>query len=65
MISPLIGWAGAACMSLAPFVIDTDAGTISDQDLALFRYVETAEEAMEALANWENVGQKRGSIPGR
>ena len=42
-----------------------DAGTISDQDLALFRYVETAEEAMDALANWENVGQKRGSIPGR
>ena len=29
MMSPLIGWAGAACMSLAPFAIDTDAGKLA------------------------------------
>ena len=29
MIPPIIGWAGAACMSLAPFAIDTDAGKLA------------------------------------
>ncbi len=42
-----------------------DAGTISTDDLALFRFVETAEEAVEALDNWEGKGEKRGAIPGR
>jgi uncharacterized protein (TIGR00730 family) len=42
-----------------------DAGTISPDDLALFRYVETAEEAFEALHNWDGAGQKRDVIPGR
>ncbi len=42
-----------------------DAGTISADDLSLFKFVETAEEAMEAFENWEGKGEKRGSIPGR
>lgn len=42
-----------------------DAGTISADDLALFKFVETAEEAIEALENWEGAGEKRGTIPGR
>lgn len=42
-----------------------DAGTISADDLELFRFVETAEEAVEALENWEGKGEKRGEIPGR
>ncbi len=42
-----------------------DAGTISADDLELFRFVETAEEAVEALENWEGKGEKRGVIPGR
>lgn len=42
-----------------------DAGTISVEDLNLFRFVETAEEAIDALENWEGAGQKRGVIPGR
>ena len=42
-----------------------DAGTISAEDLKLFRFVETAEEAMAALENWEGKGEKRGAIPGR
>lgn len=42
-----------------------DAGTISEEDLALFRFVETAEEAIEALETWEGAGETRGAIPGR
>ncbi|WP_371055619.1 TIGR00730 family Rossman fold protein [Rhodosalinus sp. K401] len=41
-----------------------EAGTISDDDLSLFRYAETAEEAVEIIENWGPMG-KRGSIPGR
>ena len=42
-----------------------DAGTISADDLKLFRFVDTAEEAIDALNNWEGKGEKRGTIPGR
>lgn len=42
-----------------------DAGTISREDLLLFRFVETAEDAVEAMANWDGAGEKRGAIPGR
>jgi len=40
------------------------AGTISADDLNLFRFVETAEEALEVMDNWALSG-KRGEIPGR
>jgi hypothetical protein len=42
-----------------------DAGTISAEDLDLFRYVETAEEALEAIDTWDGAGQRRAVIPGR
>ena len=42
-----------------------DAGTISAEDLTLFRFVETAEEAIAALDSWDGKGEKRGTIPGR
>ena len=42
-----------------------DAGTIAAEDLDLFRFVETAEEAIEAIDTWEGVGSVRGEIPGR
>ena len=42
-----------------------DAGTISADDLKLFRFVETAEDAMAALDDWQDKGVKRGAIPGR
>ncbi|HSG37447.1 MAG TPA: TIGR00730 family Rossman fold protein [Paracoccaceae bacterium] len=42
-----------------------DAGTISPEDLKLFRFVETAEEAVEQIETWENAGKKRAHIPGR
>lgn len=42
-----------------------EAGTISQDDLKLFRFVETAQEAVAAIDTWENAGVKRGHIPGR
>ena len=42
-----------------------DAGTISDEDLDLFIFVESAEEAIKAIDNWEGAGERRGAIPGR
>ncbi|WP_394180078.1 TIGR00730 family Rossman fold protein [Yoonia maritima] len=43
----------------------SDAGTISADDLDLFRFVDTAEEAVAAIESWEGKGEKRGLIPGR
>ncbi|WP_373356037.1 LOG family protein [Pseudoroseicyclus sp. CXY001] len=42
-----------------------EAGTISPDDLTLFRYVETAEEALEAMDSWPNAGERRSIVPGR
>ncbi|MDU9004137.1 LOG family protein [Sedimentitalea todarodis] len=41
-----------------------DAGTISEDDLDLFRFVETAQEAADIIDNWEPA-PARDSIPGR
>ncbi|MBF9051020.1 TIGR00730 family Rossman fold protein [Roseobacter sp. HKCCD9010] len=41
-----------------------EAGTIARDDLDLFRFVETAEEAMAVIDGWRLTG-KRGEIPGR
>ena len=42
-----------------------DAGTISRDDLDLFRYVDTAEDALAAIDTWKGAGERRGTIPGR
>lgn len=42
----------------------SDAGTISAEDLDLFQFVETAEEAVEVLTNWQDYS-RRDEIPGR
>ena len=41
-----------------------DAGTISPEDLDLFRIVETADEALDAIAQWGDT-TTRADIPGR
>ncbi len=41
-----------------------DAGTISDEDLDLFRFVDTAQEAVDIIENWEPA-PPRDAIPGR
>ena len=43
----------------------SEAGTISAEDLDLFRFVETAQEAVDIIDNWEGAGTKREVIPGR
>ncbi len=40
------------------------SGTISDEDLDLFRFVDTAKEAVEIIDNWKPL-TKRTEIPGR
>ena len=47
------------------FTALADKGLISREDLGLFRYVETADEAIGAIRDWPNAGVKRGDIPGR
>ncbi len=42
----------------------SEAGTISADDLELFRFVETAQEAIEVIDNWGDCAP-RGEIPGR
>ena len=42
-----------------------EAGTISEADLSLFRMVDTADEAIEALDSWDGAGEIRSEIPGR
>ncbi|EKE45004.1 hypothetical protein OCGS_1039 [Oceaniovalibus guishaninsula JLT2003] len=42
-----------------------DAGTIAPDDLGLFRFVETAAEALEAIDTWPGAGTRRHHIPGR
>ncbi|MDU8942549.1 LOG family protein [Ovoidimarina sediminis] len=43
----------------------SDAGTISPEDLELFAFVETADEAVHRIDNWKDAGVKRTAIPGR
>lgn len=42
-----------------------EAGTISDEDLQLFKFVDTAEQAVQVLDDWQGAGEKRGEIPDR
>lgn len=42
-----------------------DAGTIAAEDLELFQFVETAEEAVQAIDHWQGGTEKRDSLPGR
>jgi len=42
-----------------------ESGTISPDDLDLFRTVETAEEALDAIRTWSDKGHRREEIPGR
>ncbi|SMR82363.1 hypothetical protein SAMN04488030_2713 [Aliiroseovarius halocynthiae] len=42
----------------------SDAGTISAEDLDLFKFVETAQEAVDAIDNWPSA-EARDELPGR
>ena len=62
---PVLLFGRAFWDSIVNFEALAEAGTISPEDLELFRFVETAEEALEAIDTWPNAGLKRGEIPGR
>ncbi|MEL6521546.1 MAG: TIGR00730 family Rossman fold protein [Pseudomonadota bacterium] len=64
-IIPILLFGRAFWESIIDFRALADAGTISEADLELFQFVETAEEAVNAIDNWENAGTRRGVIPGR
>ncbi len=51
--------------SIIDFAALADAGTIAEADLDLFRFVETAEEALHAMDTWAHAGEIREAIPGR
>ncbi|PYE84700.1 LOG family protein [Pseudoroseicyclus aestuarii] len=42
-----------------------EGGTIAAEDLDLFRYVETADEALALMDDWPDQDQRRHHIPGR
>jgi predicted Rossmann-fold nucleotide-binding protein len=42
-----------------------DAGTIAPEDLDLFRFVETADQAIAEIDGWDGAVTKRQDIPGR
>ena len=42
-----------------------DAGTISEDDLDLFRFVDTADEAIAIMDDWHLPRTKRDGVPGR
>lgn len=42
-----------------------EAGTISPEDLDLFRFVETADEAVALIEDWDSAGTRRDGLPGR
>ncbi len=42
-----------------------EAGTIAPEDLDLFAFVETAEEAIEAIEGWSGAEEARDTVPGR
>jgi len=62
---PVLLFGGAFWHRIIDFEGLVEAGTISREDLALFRFVETAEDAVDAIGAWPQAGQKRASIPGR
>lgn len=42
-----------------------DAGTISPEDIELFRMVDSAQDALAVMDSWTLYGQRRGQVPGR
>ncbi|MBM7068615.1 TIGR00730 family Rossman fold protein [Actibacterium sp. 188UL27-1] len=64
-IVPILLFGRGFWESILDFKALSDAGTISDDDLSLFRFVETADEAVDAIDTWDNAGTRRGTIPGR
>lgn len=61
---PVLLFGEAFWQRIVDFDALADAGLIAREDLGLFSFVESAEEAVELIDNWEYV-PKRSEIPGR
>ncbi len=62
---PVLLFGEAFWRRIVNFEALAEAGTISRDDLELFCFVETAQEAVEAIDTWKGAGEKRAAIPGR
>jgi uncharacterized protein (TIGR00730 family) len=62
---PVLLFGRAFWETVVNFEALAEAGTIARADLELFRFVETAEEALHAMDTWEHAGERRQVIPGR
>ena len=62
---PVLLFGEAFWRKLISFEALVEAGTISAADLSLFRFVESAEEAIAQIEDWPSAGEKRAAIPGR
>lgn len=61
---PLLLFGRAFWESIIDFDALSEAGTISAEDLDLFRFVETAAEAAEIIEKWDDKSRRK-DIPGR
>ena len=61
---PFLLFGKAFWESIINWDVLADSGTISDEDLDLFRFVDTAAEAMNLIENWET-SSRREEVPGR
>ncbi|MFT6222434.1 MAG: hypothetical protein ACJA1F_000270 [Paracoccaceae bacterium] len=62
---PFLLFGRAFWESILNFDALAEAGTISADDLNLFKFVETAAEAVEAMDQWQGAGERRDDLPGR
>jgi uncharacterized protein (TIGR00730 family) len=62
---PVLLFGRAFWESIVDFRALADSGTIAADDLDLFQFVESADEALAAMDNWDGAGTRREEIPGR
>jgi len=62
---PIVLFGEAFWRRIIDFEALAEAGTIAAEDLELFRFVDSAAEAVEVIDTWKGAGEKRGTIPGR
>ncbi|MEM6390749.1 MAG: LOG family protein, partial [Pseudomonadota bacterium] len=61
---PVLLFGEAFWRKIVNFDALVEAGTIAAEDLELFRFVETADAALDVIDAWDYSG-RRGGIPGR
>ncbi len=62
---PILLFGRAFWDSIIDFEALAEAGTIAEEDLGLFAFVESAEDAIERIETWPEAPAPRSSVPGR